>query len=291
MMISDADLRHMQSLARTIWLGSPSTLDMTVAELAYQAGLAKTLDRDSSTHSLWTTGSTCVAWGRFFPPNVLGWAVHPDAPEALAEIVEWAADQSADGTLRTTVRDGDAKSRHLLHELGFGPDHDRVWMRLNHRLLDDIEEPRLPDGYQLMTVADYDGDISKRVDVHQRSWADLGTRVSSDTYPAVMATWPYRPDLDFVLEANDGSPVAFALAWLDSESRVAEFEPLGTHPDYRRRGLGRALLLMALRRLRTAGASDALVGSRGDAGFPLPSLLYESVGFRQLSRQLPLAWE
>jgi ribosomal protein S18 acetylase RimI-like enzyme len=73
-----------------------------------------------------------------------------------------------------------------------------------------------------------------------------------------------------------------------SASRVAEFEPLGTDPGYRQRGLGRALLLLGLKRFRDVGATDALVGSRGDEGHPLPTLLYESIGFRELSRQRPL---
>jgi ribosomal protein S18 acetylase RimI-like enzyme len=91
-----------------------------------------------------------------------------------------------------------------------------------------------------------------------------------------------------VLEADDGTPVAFALGWYDDENRVAEFEPLGTDPGYRQRGLGRALLLLGMKRFRDVGATDALVGSRGDDGHPLPRLLYESVGFRELSRQRPL---
>src|SRR5205823_3157921 len=125
----------------------------------------------------------------------------------------------------------------------------------------------------------YRGDIEKRVLVHQRSWAELGTRVNRETYPGVMATWPYRSDLDFVLERGDGTPVAFALGWYDAANRVAEFEPLGTDPDHRRQGLGRVLLLLGLERFRDAGATTALVGSRGDDGHPIPRRLYESAGF------------
>jgi hypothetical protein len=38
-----------------------------------------------------------------------------------------------------------------------------------------------------------------------------------------MATWPYRSDLDFVLEADDGTPAAFALGWYDDANGLAEF--------------------------------------------------------------------
>jgi ribosomal protein S18 acetylase RimI-like enzyme len=78
------------------------------------------------------------------------------------------------------------------------------------------------------------------------------------------------------------------LAWYDDENRVGELEPVGTHPDHRRRGLGRATNLFALDRLSAAGATHAIVSCRGDAAYPIPRLLYESVGFRELSRQVPL---
>ena len=53
----------------------------------------------------------------------------------------------------------------------------------------------------------------------------------------LQTVWPYRADLDCVVEAPDGSLVAYCLAWLDDANRVGELEPVGTHPDYRRRGL------------------------------------------------------
>jgi ribosomal protein S18 acetylase RimI-like enzyme len=101
-----------------------------------------------------------------------------------------------------------------------------------------------------------------------------------------MNTWPYRSDLDFVIEGPDGSLAAAANGWFDEENRVGEFEPVGTHPAHRQLGLGRALMLFGLQRFREAGASEAIVGCRGDADYPVPKLLYESVGFRELSREL-----
>jgi GNAT superfamily N-acetyltransferase len=287
-MISPSELRKMQELAQAIWREAPRSLDVTMAELAYQGGLGASNTDDTSTHRLWLVGAACRAWAWYFPPGNLEWAVHPGSPELLDEVVDWFGEQAAGGAaLKTSARDGDEGAQRRLQERGFVDDPGRPWMRLNHRTLDAIEEPQLPPGYRLKTVADYGGDLAKRVAVHQRSWADLGTRVALDTYPGVMRTWPYRSDLDFVLEADDGTPVGFALGWYDEENRVAEFEPLGTDPDHRRRGLGRALLLLGLQRFRDAGATDALIGSRGDEGHPLPKLLYESVGFSELSRQRP----
>ena len=52
---------------------------------------------------------------------------------------------------------------------------------------------------------------------------------------------------------------ASAIMWLDEANSSAEFEPVGTHPGYRRRGLARAMMLHGMHRARAAGAmTDAL---------------------------------
>ena len=101
-----------------------------------------------------------------------------------------------------------------------------------------------------------------------------------------MAEWPYRPELDCVVIAPDGSFASYALGWLDEANAAGILEPVGTHPDRRRRGLARAACLSALRGFRRAGATRGLVGSRGDDGYPIPRLVYESIGFRELTRSL-----
>lgn len=276
----------MQELAQLIWRDAPRQLDLTMAELAYQGGMGASNTADSSRHRLWMDDGRCVGWAWYFPPAILEWAVHPGFPHLLDGILDWFEEQAESGVdLKACARDADADAQARFRARGFLDDPDRPWMRLNFRMLDEIETPRLPPGYALRTVADYGGDLTKRIEVHQKSWAELGTRVAPDTYPGVMATWPYRSDLDFVLEADDGTPVAFALGWLDEANRVAEFEPLGTVSTHRGKGLGRALLLLGLQRFRDVGATSALVGSRGDDGHPIPRRLYESVGFTELSRQ------
>ena len=63
-------------------------------------------------------------------------------------------------------------------------------------------------------------------------------------------------------------------------------EPVGTHVDFRRRGLAAAVCAFALRRLRDEGAELAVVASRGDAAYPAPKQLYESLGFRAHARTI-----
>jgi len=99
----------------------------------------------------------------------------------------------------------------------------------------------------------------------------------------------YVPDLDLVADAPDGSLVAFCICWLDKETNPVsgQVEPLGVHPDWRKSGLGRALLSEGLRRLRSHGASQIYVETDNYRDAAL--MLYESAGFRVIKDVLVYA--
>ncbi len=80
--------------------------------------------------------------------------------------------------------------------------------------------------------------------------------------------------------APDGRIAAFCIAWLDPLNRVGLFEPVGTHLDFQRKGLGRAVVFEGLRQLRAAGMQTAIVGAESDN--PPAYHLYVSVGFRSI---------
>jgi GNAT superfamily N-acetyltransferase len=99
-----------------------------------------------------------------------------------------------------------------------------------------------------------------------------------------MSSWPYRPELDWVVEGPDGDFVATALIWLDELNGIGLVEPVGCAPAYRRRGLARAVNLAALQALRGFGVNKAMVCPRGDDGYPEARKLYQNIGFRPGSR-------
>lgn len=87
--------------------------------------------------------------------------------------------------------------------------------------------------------------------------------VTLSSYPAVMAAWPYRAELDWVAQGPDGRFAAYCLVWYDDRNGVGLIEPVGTDPRYRRRSLSRMVCLAALHALGEAGAA-AIVYPRGD---------------------------
>jgi GNAT superfamily N-acetyltransferase len=87
----------------------------------------------------------------------------------------------------------------------------------------------------------------------------------------------YRRDLDIVAVASDGELAAFCTVWFDDITRTAVFEPVGTHPNHQKRGLGKAVMSEGLRRAQRLGATLATVSSYSTGAHAL----YESMGFTE----------
>jgi ribosomal protein S18 acetylase RimI-like enzyme len=68
--------------------------------------------------------------------------------------------------------------------------------------------------------------------------------------------------LSIAVVADDGTYVAYCGTWFHPGDHAAVVEPVCTDPDHRRRGLGRAAVLEAVRRCAERGAERAQVGSR-----------------------------
>jgi len=76
-------------------------------------------------------------------------------------------------------------------------------------------------------------------------------RLRTLTHPA------YRPEIDLVVANAADDPVGFCICWIRGD--VGQIEPLGVHPDYKGKGLGRALEQAALRMMRSHGVRTLLV--------------------------------
>ncbi|HUQ60508.1 GNAT family N-acetyltransferase [Lentzea sp.] len=145
--------------------------------------------------------------------------------------------------------------------------------------LRDLPEVEVPEGFTVRPITE--ADLARRVEVHREVWHP--SRVTEESYRNVMAAWPYRADLDWVVEAPDGRFAASCLIWFDDENRVGELEPVGTHPDFRRMGLGAAVCHGAMRALRDLSAEQAIVYPfHGKAA----EEFYERLGFRPYARTL-----
>jgi len=93
----------------------------------------------------------------------------------------------------------------------------------------------------------------------------------------------YRRDLDMVSVAPTGEVSSFCTVWFDEMTRSACFEPVGTVPEHRRLGLGKAVMSEGLRRLKELDATMACVSSYS----PEAHALYSSAGFGEFDVSEP----
>jgi ribosomal protein S18 acetylase RimI-like enzyme len=142
----------------------------------------------------------------------------------------------------------------------------------------------LPGGFRFRTADEAGPEAA--VQAHLDAWAP--STYTAEGYEGVRQTAAYRGDLHILVEAPDGTMAASAIMWLDEANQTAEFEPVGTHPAFRRRGLARAMLGHGMHRAQAAGATHLTVPCLGAPGHPRARGLFYSVGFREVSRDAPL---
>jgi ribosomal protein S18 acetylase RimI-like enzyme len=92
----------------------------------------------------------------------------------------------------------------------------------------------------------------------------------------------YRPELDLVVIGPGEAFATCTIIWFDEQNRIGVFEPVGCHPQYRRRGLTKAMMFEGMRRLQALGAERAFVASAHDNA--ASNHLYESCGFQFIER-------
>jgi GNAT superfamily N-acetyltransferase len=305
-LVTAADVRLMQGMAQRVTATRPDLVnsDASFGELAWIWGKGHAGDGASWRRRLWFSGGDLVAWGWASLPRqvrlsdgsvrdvtgaYLAYQVHPGNAGLVDDVIDWydATAPNLERTVLPNATDEFALARWAAH--GYATDPASLgdtgsWTQLNQRDLTDVAQPVLPDGFRFRT-ADEAGPAAA-VQAHVDAWAP--STYTAESYQGVRQTAAYRGDLHILVAAPDGTMACSAIMWLDEANQTAEFEPVGTHPDYRRQGLGRAMLLHGMHRARAAGATHMTVACLGAPGHPRARGLYYSVGFEKFTRDAPL---
>ncbi|PSL51942.1 ribosomal protein S18 acetylase RimI-like enzyme [Saccharothrix carnea] len=304
--LTAADVQLMQGLAQRVTALRPDLVnsDASFGELAWNWGKGHAADGASWRRRLWFVDGELVAWGWAQLPRrvrrsdgsvkdvtgaYLAYQVHPGHAGLVDEVIDWY-DATAGDVERTVLpgaADRVALERWAAHGYETDPGalgDDGSWTQLNERDLGDVAEPVLPDGFRFRTADEVGPEAAVRA--HVDAWSP--STYTAESYEGVRRAAGYRGDLHVLVEAPDGTMASSTIMWLDGANRTVEFEPVGTHPAYRRRGVARAMLLHGMRLARAAGATHATVACLGAPGHPQARDLYYGVGFRELSRDAPM---
>ena len=284
----EQDLRRMRDLLARLPGGS-TVADLE--ELLLQPAVRATV-------RLWCQGEQAVALALVDSYNNLQFDLDPQAATARleAEIVDWgltcmrrrnAACEEA-STLDASCQASDTARIALLERHGFRRQPVRS-LHYVRSLATPLPDYPLPDGFSLRPVQG-EAEVEDLVALHR---AAFGTEhMTVEERLAIMRAPLYEPELDRVAVAPGGELAAFCICgFVDDRREVGYTDPVGTHPRYQRRGLGKAMVSAGLRALRDRGARTAEVGT-GSENLPMQrlaaatgfSLVSESVWF---SRTVP----
>lgn len=234
-----------------------------------------------SSSGVWESAGDIVGVAHFeHRPGQVFFQVHPDFTYLKPQMVEYTEaylSVEAGHNKRKNaiwVNDFDAGLQSIVSERGY---HLVAGIKESWSIFE-IRDPfpaiRLPDGFRLQSLAD-ENDLSKLHRVLHRGFDHPGEPPLDELAgrKKMQSAPNYRKDLNIVAVAPDSSYASYCGMWQDHANRVAYVEPVCTDPEYRRMGLGRAILLEGIRRCGAEGATIAVDGS-------LP--FYVSVGFKKL---------
>ena len=189
-------------------------------------------------------------------------------------------------TLDASCRDTDEQTLHFLPDVGFERQSSEIPI-LVRSLLEPFPAPQLSPGFRLRHIAG-EHEVEQCVELHRAAFGTQNMTVENRL--SIMREPDYDPEGDLVIEAPDGTMVAYVICAIHPEENAQSGrkrgynDPIGVRPAFQRRGLGAAVLLAGLRHLKERGAEEAsfMTSSENTAMLGLG----ESVGFRRLYNRL-----
>ncbi|MFW9806828.1 MAG: GNAT family N-acetyltransferase [Candidatus Thorarchaeota archaeon] len=226
-------------------------------------------------------GPTMVALTIMEPNGVFWMNVHPEHHELAREIIPAIEEQRRSSTkdkskglkIGTPIPVGFGSRINILKEFGFEDgglcEHNQV------RPLDlpppDFQPPESYIVRQVKLPEDFEpySEAVNTVFSHCHMTEKLAMLYTEAGF--------YKDELDLVVEAPDGSFAAFVTVRIDPITKMAELEPVGTHPNHRGKGLAKAVCAEGIRRVQKYNPSCIVI--LGAASTDAAARLYHSLGF------------
>jgi mycothiol synthase len=243
--------------------------------------------------SLWEWDGQPVAMLNPDMPGEVFFQVHPGYRNAelhcqMLDIAEEKLAHQKEGgkkELIAWVNEEDALHKDILTQRGYIRSASKAEHMRRRALTQPASSPcgipdaMIPSGYTVRSL----GDESELPARSWLSWKVFHPDEPDEKYQGwewyrnVQRVPLYNRDLDIVAVAPDGELAAFCTVWVDDVTRIAVFEPVGTHPNHQKRGLGKAVMGEGLRRAQKLGATLASVSSYSEGAHAL----YASMGFTE----------
>jgi len=207
---------------------------------------------------------------------------HPEYKYLEEEIIEWIEQRfistKKDPNKLTKLflfsMQGDNERETFLLDAGYAKG-GIVGIHRSRPLNMPIPEVEVPDGFTIRNIqgkTDYDrlAEVIRIIFGHGEWFnAEVLERIARCSF--------YKEDLDLVAVAPDGMFASICTFRIDPFGKMATVEPMGTHPNYRKLGLGKILIYEGLRRAMKYDPTLFYIDSA--ANNPAANKFYDSVGF------------
>lgn len=204
-----------------------------------------------------------------------------DVRVALLDWVEGRARERGGELLRVRAASTDEPIKRLLEDRSLGVIRHfyRMRIELDHK----PSEPEWPDGVTLRTATP--GDAETVYEAHQESFEDHWehSRMPFEEWQHWLMREGFDPTLWFVLENGKEVAAVELCREHEGEPGLGWVSVLGVRKRWRRRGLGRALLLHAFHEFRRRGFHAAALGVDAES-LTGANRLYESAGMHVVRR-------
>jgi mycothiol synthase len=204
-----------------------------------------------------------------------------DIREALLEWVVARARERHGKLLRLHAVSTDEATGRLLDRRGLRL--IRHFYRMRIELEPAAEEPEWPDGVTVRIVSP--DDIPAVYEAHQETFEDhwYHARMPFDKWEHAFLGEGFEPDLWFLAEADEQIAGISLCRVHEGEPELGVVRVLGVRAEWRRKRVGRALLLHSFHAFRARGLKAVVLGVDA-ASLTGANRLYESVGMRVIRR-------
>ena len=218
----------------------------------------------SSKIGLWEDNGKLVALATYESKLGEGFLCLDEAYSNLkSDLIAYAKENLHDsGKLILSLPDGDSEFARIAIKQGFRPtQHNDRSLALD---IDMLQCYALPDGFSFVNMADN----WNWYQYHRVMWRGFNhegkptfdEKTISDR-KALISIPLINPEIRLCVVAPDGNYVSHCGMWYQPEDSYCYVEPVATDPEYRKMGLGRAVVLEAIKRCGKLGAKKAIVGS------------------------------
>ncbi|ACL69291.1 GNAT family N-acetyltransferase [Halothermothrix orenii] len=202
-----------------------------------------------------------------------------DIPEMILEEMFDFAEENTGGNrgnkryIQMRIPAGDSKREAIAIKRGYRKANWEEWV--SEIPVSRKVDITLPEGFSIVDGSNLTDFEKGRA--HARAFEYINKPIyknrAIEAYKLLRQTPDYRFDLDLYIISDTGDVVSFTTIWYDSVNKIGILEPVGTVPEYRRRGLASSVIGECIRRIEKEGAEKTYVWTNKE--------FYLSIGFEQ----------